>query len=234
MCSQPVDNQIRPETPSIGADERAVITTLVDHETVGPTKLSVTYRAISELSPYKGNGRTHTKTQIRKIAESIRSFGFTNPVLVDAHDTIVAGHCRVEAAKILKLAQVPTIRLEALTPAQVRAYVIADNRLAEDAGWDENILKIELQDIILEGVIDISLTGFEVPEIDVFLGEVVDEDSADALPEEQLSFITQPGDLWLLGEHRVLCGDARSEASFAALMESRRASVILLILPITS
>lgn len=112
--------------------------------------MAIEYRSASALVAYKANARTHSKAQIRKIAESIHGFGFTNPVLVDRNDTIIAGHGRVEAAKLLKLESVPTIRLEALTPAQVRAYVIADNRLAEDAGWDKDILKIELQHILLE------------------------------------------------------------------------------------
>ena len=140
-------------------------------------ELTVAYRRPSELAPYSGNARTHSNAQIRKIAESIRAFGFTNPVLVDAGGTIIAGHGRVEAAKLLGLEQVPTIPLESLTPAQVRAYVIADNRLAEDAGWDENILKIELQNIILENQVNVSLTGLEVPEIDIILnGEPTEDD----------------------------------------------------------
>jgi ParB-like chromosome segregation protein Spo0J len=103
--------------------------------------LAVNYLNLHGLSPYQRNARTHSKAQIRKIADSIRAFGFTNPVLIDAKNTIIAGHGRVEAAKLLGFEQVPTIRLDSLTPAQVRAYVIADNRLAEDAGWDTEILE---------------------------------------------------------------------------------------------
>ena len=189
--------------------------------------LSVAYRGIPELIPYKRNARTHSKAQIRKIADSIKVFGFTNPVLIDRADTIIAGHGRVQAAKLLGMDQVPAIRLEDLTPAQVRAYVIADNRLAEDAGWDEQTLKIELQNIVLEDEIDISLTGFEVPELDIILnGDAVEDDPADEMPEEQAAIISQPGDLWQLGTHRILCGDSRSEQFYVQLMANERAAIV--------
>jgi DNA modification methylase len=188
--------------------------------------LRVEYLPIETLKPYSQNARTHTKSQIRKIAESIRSFGFTNPVLIDGANTIVAGHGRVEAAKLLNLSEVPTIRLENLTPAQVRAYIIADNRLALDAGWDSEILKIELQNIIIEGQVDITLTGFEVPEIDLIINAEDEVDTADDLPEELPITVTRLGDIWNLGEHRVICGDARDEATFSALMQDHRAAVV--------
>jgi ParB-like chromosome segregation protein Spo0J len=121
---------------------------------VANQKLDIVYQGIDALAPYTNNARTHSQSQIRKIAESIRSFNFTNPILVDKKNTIIAGHGRVEAAKILGLAEVPTIRLESLTPAQVRAYVMADNRLALDAGWDDDLLKIEMQQLIVENEID--------------------------------------------------------------------------------
>ena len=189
--------------------------------------LAVVYRNILELTPYERNARTHSKQQIRKIAESIRAFGFTNPVLIDSSSTIVAGHGRVQAAKLLGMVEVPTILLESLTKAQIQAYIIADNRLAEDAGWDEGILKIELQNLILENQVDISLTGFEIGEVDFIVnGAAVEDDPADELPQEPAEIITQPGDLWLLGEHRLLCGDARNENCFAELMQDRRAGVV--------
>jgi ParB-like nuclease domain len=193
--------------------------------------LAVGYRKTGELKPYQANARTHSKAQIRKIAESIRSFGFTNPVLIDAQDRIVAGHGRVQAAKLLKMTTVPTIRLESLTPAQVRAYVLADNRLAEDAGWDQEILKIELQNIILESEIDVSLTGFEIGEIDLIIGQVGDSDPDDEISEVREEAVSRPGDLWLLGPHRLYCGDARSEASFSTLMGDTRASVVYCDIP---
>lgn len=189
--------------------------------------MAVTYRSISELRPYARNARTHSKAQVRKIAESIREFGFTNPVLIDRNDTMVAGHGRVEAAKLLGMEQVPTIRLESLSPAQVRAYVIADNATALKAAWDEDILKVELQNIVLEGEVDIALTGFEIPEIDIILAAPTQKDDpADSLPCPSETVISEPGDLWLLGKHRVLCGDVRSAAALQELMEGRRAAGI--------
>jgi hypothetical protein len=129
------------------------------------------------------NPRTHSEKQLRQIADSIRTFGFTNPVLVDRDNGIVAGHGRVEAAKRLKLKSVPTIRLEDMTEAEIRAYVIADNRLAENAGWDRELLAIELQYLCeLDLDFDVTITGFEMPEIDVLFGEL---QAAGSSPDEQ-------------------------------------------------
>jgi len=189
--------------------------------------LSVQYLKTGDLKPYASNARTHSKSQVRKIAESIRSFGFTNPLLIDASDTIIAGHGRLAAAKLLGFEQVPIIRLESLTPAQIRAYIIADNRLAEDAGWDNDILKIEMQHLIVDDQIDISLTGFEIPEIDLILAnEPTKNDPDDDLPDETGEVITQPGDLWHLGKHRIFCGDTRNESSLRTLMKNQRADLI--------
>lgn len=188
--------------------------------------LTVVYLPANQLTAYANNARTHSKAQIRKIADSIRTFGFTNPILIDASNTIVAGHGRVAAAKLLGFEHVPTIRLEALTPSQVRAYVLADNRLALDAGWDEEILKIEFQNLILDNEIDISSSGFEIAEIDLVLRVHGDEDPADEIPDAELRTTTTLGDLWQLGEHRIFCGDCRLEASFSTLMEDRRAGVV--------
>ena len=136
-------------------------------------ELAIRFTPISFLRPYPQNARTHSKHQIRQIAESIRVFGFTNPVLVDSTDGIVAGHGRVEAAKLLGLSQVPTIRLESLSQEQIRAYVIADNKLAENAGWDRSILAIELEHLLTFDCadFDVTITGFEVAEIDGILEE---------------------------------------------------------------
>jgi DNA modification methylase len=190
-------------------------------------ELVVTYRKINTLTPFDNNARTHSRSQIRKLRDSIQAFGFVNPVLINTAGTIVAGHGRVQAAKLLGMTEVPTICLENLTPDEIRAYVIADNRLAEDAGWDEQILKIELQHLISLPDIDVSITGFEVPEIDLIIGSApAEEDPDDQLPEEAAEVITKPGDLWCLGDHRIYCGDARSASSFTALMEERRAAVV--------
>jgi DNA modification methylase len=190
--------------------------------------LQIEYLPIEKLTPYAQNARTNTKAQIRKVASSIRAFDFTSPILIDAKNTIVAGHCRVEAAKLVGLKQVPTVRLESLTPAQVQAYVIADNQLAiAGAGWNADILKIELQSLIVTNEIDVALTGFEVAEIDLILsGTPTESEADDELPEESAEVITRLGDLWHLGKHRLLCGDVRSESSLAALMKDDRAALI--------
>ena len=133
-------------------------------ESVG--QLSIIYMPISALVANHRNSRTHSKRQIRQIADSIKAFGFTNPVLLDRSNTIIAGHGRVAAAKLLGMSEVPTVRLENLSPDHVRAYVIADNRLAEKAGWDTSILAIELQNLTtIGGELDVTITGFDIPEI---------------------------------------------------------------------
>jgi hypothetical protein len=148
--------------------------------------LSVSYRSIASLKPYPGNARTHSAAQIRKLKESIRVFGFVNPVLIHTDGTIIAGHGRVQAAKLLGMTEVPTICLESLTPEQVRAYVIADNKLALEAAWDDQILKIELQHLSLVTDFDVTITGFEIPEIDIILGSepTKADDPADEIPED--------------------------------------------------
>jgi DNA modification methylase len=193
------------------------------------SELSVCYQPIGTLAAYSRNARTHSKHQIRQIAESIKTFGFTSPVLVDHKNTIVAGHGRVEAARLLGIDQVPTIRLESLTEEQIRAYVIADNRLAEKAGWEKSILAIELQHLItVNNDFDVSITGFEIPEIDLILSEA----AAETEPDDRFEIgqtdqtVTQFGDLWLLGRHRVLCGDSLKGNSYNTLMGSRRANLV--------
>jgi len=191
-------------------------------------KLTVIDQPIARLTPYASNARTHSKHQIRQIADSIKIFGFTNPVLVDAKGAIIAGHGRVEAAKLLDMAQVPTIQLENLTEAQIRAYVIADNKLALNAGWDKAILAIELQHLLtLDNQFEVTITGFEIAEIDLILQEAAKEDPDDTLEAADTgAAITQPGDLWLLGKHRILCGSALEETSFSVLMGGRKAQMV--------
>jgi DNA modification methylase len=193
--------------------------------------LSVEYKSLTALKPYSQNARTHTKHQIRQIAESIRIFGYTNPVLVDLSDRIIAGHGRVEAAKLLGMDQVPTIRLENLTEDQIRAYVIADNKLAENAGWDKAILAIELQHLMTVDCadFDVTITGFEVPEIDLILEEAKEsigpEDSV-LDPNLDQPAVTEAGDLWLLGKHRLICGNALHQETYRTLMGKNRAAVV--------
>jgi DNA modification methylase len=193
------------------------------------SELSVVYRPVDELKNYPRNARTHSKHQIRRIADSIRTFGFTNPILIDDKNTIIAGHGRVAAAKLLGISLVPTIRLENLSPDQVRAYVLADNRLAERAGWDQSILAIELQHLLtVDDDFDVTITGFEIPEIDLILQAAADKPDPDDSFEvaETDQEVSQLGDVWLLGRHRLLCGSALQQASYATLMASRRADVV--------
>jgi hypothetical protein len=169
--------------------------------------------AVNQLVPYGGNARTHSKKQVRQIAESIKQFGFTNPVLIDNRNGIIAGHGRVEAAKLLGLNGIPALRLSHLSEAERRAYAIADNKLAQKAGWDREILAIELQGLI-DLDFDVELTGFEMAEIDILLDDVdevrreptgPEDESPEPLPGPSVS---QAGDVWLLGNHRIMCGDA--------------------------
>lgn len=172
------------------------------------TKPSIEYKSVDELIPYARNSRTHNKEQVSQIMASIKEFGFTNPILIDDTGTIIAGHGRVQAAQKLNLDTVPTICLDYLTDAQKKAYVIADNRLALNAGWDFDMLKVELEDLNdLE--FDVSLLGFDDKEINDILADptegLVDEDKVPDLIEDP---ITKEGDLWILGNHRLLCGDS--------------------------
>jgi len=188
-------------------------------------------QAITSLRPYARNARTHSKKQVRQIAASIERFGFTNPVLVSDDGEIVAGHGRDEAAKLLKWKTVPTIVLSHLSETERRAYVLADNKLALSAGWDKEILAIELQALV-DFDFDVELTGFSLAEVDFILDEAgeADPDGRDAA-EDAVEIATGPavscqGDLWLLGRHRLLCGDARSAVDFEALMDGGQADLV--------
>ncbi|MEM7024094.1 MAG: DNA methyltransferase [Pseudomonadota bacterium] len=194
-------------------------------------ELNVVYVSPAALKPRATNPRTHSRKQIRQIAESIKTFGFTNPVLLDARSGIIAGHGRVAAAELLGLEKVPTIRLEDLSEAQIRAYVIADNRLAELAGWDDQLLALELQGIAeLDLEFDLTLTGLETPEIDILidgLNPADDKDPDDEVPEVAPGpAVTRLGDLWRIGEHRLLCGDATEPEVYERLLEGDRAQMV--------
>lgn len=192
-------------------------------------KLTIEDHPIAQLVPFSNNARTHSKHQTRQIADSIRAFGFTNPVLIDERNTIVAGHGRVAAAKLLGFDSVPTIRIDHLTQDQIRAYVLADNKLAENAGWDQAILAIELQHLIVSSEIpDVTLTGFEVPEIDLIIQSAINDgaeenESEIAIPAVPL---TQFGDLWQVGSHRILCGNSLEDSSYKTLLGSERANAV--------
>jgi DNA modification methylase len=190
--------------------------------------LSIEYLPIDVVRPYPRNARTHSRAQIAQIAESIRAFGFTNPVLVDDHNEIIAGHGRLEAARSLGMEGVPAIRLPHLSAAQKRALRLADNKIAENAGWDLDLLAIELGDLSeMELDVDLTVTGFEVGEIDLVLGAASEADDPEQapLPDRVAPPVTRRGDLWRLGPHHVLCGDARDPADYARLLDGRRADM---------
>jgi DNA modification methylase len=180
------------------------------------------------LVPYLGNARRHSPKQISQIAAMIREAGCVNPLLVADDNTIIAGHGRAAAAQQIGMPAVPVIRLSHLTPAQVRAYRIADNRLAELAGWDREMLAIELQGLAdLEVDFDLELTGFDGAELDDLLSTTeLDADEADQIPEASGPATTQAGDVWLLGDHRLVCGDARSSETYALVMAGERARMV--------
>jgi DNA modification methylase len=190
--------------------------------------LSFDYQSPSALKPYENNPRTHSKMHIRQLANSIAQFGFNVPIVVNAENTIIAGHGRHQAAMLLKMDRVPTARIEHLSRDQFRAYVLADNRLAENAGWDQSILAAELQELLDVEDFDIRVTGFEIPEIDLILEEARQEpDKAETLELQAGPAVTRTDDIWLLGKHRLYCGSALEEKSYSILMSDRRAHVIV-------
>ncbi|MES2600793.1 MAG: DNA methyltransferase [Pseudomonadota bacterium] len=192
--------------------------------------LQIEQTPIHALRKQDRNARTHSKRQIRQIADSMKRFGFNNPILTDDDLQIIAGHGRLEAAKLLGMTAVPFIRLSHMTEAEKRAYVVADNQIALKAGWDREILAIELQGLIDIGF-EVELTGFEPTEIDLIL-ENWQEASIEANAEDEQSRevgnnpVTRTGDVWILGEHRLLCGDARSPEAYDKLMGPDRADLI--------
>jgi DNA modification methylase len=189
----------------------------------------ILYKAPAALKPRPKNPRTHSAKQIKQIAASIKEFGFVNPVLIDGANGIIAGHGRVEAAIFLGMGDIPTVRVDHLSPSQIRAYVIADNRLAENAGWDRKLLALELQEISVDLNFDVTVTGFETAEIDILVSELTDTgDEADELPnvDRTMPAVSRLGDRWLLGDHVLLCGDALSRTSYAALLGSKKAQMV--------
>lgn len=192
--------------------------TLVEHE-------------ISSLKPYPRNARTHSRKQITQIAKSIERFGFTNPVLISDDREIIAGHGRVEAARQLGMKRVPTLALSHLSEAERRAYVLADNKLALNAGWDREILAIELQALVdLE--FDVEVTGFSLAEVDFALDEAREaspdgpRSPEDLVPEIAGTPVSQMGDIWELGRHRLMCGDTRDPGTIDRLMAGTRADLV--------
>lgn len=199
--------------------------------------LNVEYRKVEALIPYARNPRTHTDEQVAKIAASIVEYGWTNPILVDGASGIIAGHGRLTAARKLGLTEVPVIELGHLSPTQKRAYVISDNRLALDAGWDDAMLALELAELSEAGY-DLALTGFDDAEIerllatDVAAGDEADDeqesdepDTVDEVPEAPATPVSRPGDVWQMGPHRVICGDAADPDVVAILMAGEEAAL---------
>ncbi len=181
---------------------------------------------IDKLVPYARNARTHSKEQILQLRASLRDFGFVNPVIVDKDLNIIAGHGRILAAKEEGVKEVPCVFAEHLSEAQKRAYIIADNRLALNAGWDAEMLSVEISD--LQGVdFDISLLGFDDAELNKLLGDIdgVQDDDFDVDAELQKPATTKLGDLWLLGNHRLVCGDSTKAETFELLMDGKQANL---------
>jgi DNA modification methylase len=179
--------------------------------------LAVEYRAIGDLIPYARNARTHSAAQVALIAGSIREYGFTNPVLVDGESGIIAGHGRVMAARQLGLTTVPVIELAHLTAAQKQAYILADNKLAEQAGWDKDLLALEVGELNALGL-DLTSIGFDAGEIDALLRHGEADPREEDVPPVPKVAVSRPGDLWCLGSHRLLCGDATSAADVSRLL----------------
>src|SRR6201997_5040975 len=198
-----------------------------------PSSREIIYRRVDELKLDPANPRCHSKKQIRQIASSIKAFKFNVPILVDRDGNVIAGHGRLLAARGLGMTEVPTLCLDHLTPAQVRAFRIADNKLTENSAWDDRLLAEQFKELSLSGLdLSLDLAGFEMAEIDLRIASLDDvpdraDDPADKVPGVPAGPpVSKIGDLWLLGRHRLLCGSALDCAAFAALMGEKRASVV--------
>ena len=181
-----------------------------------------------KLIPYVNNARTHSAEQINKLRSSLREFGFINPVIIDRDYNVIAGHGRIEAAKAEGISEVPCVFADYLTEAQKKAYILADNRMAMDAGWDEELLRVEIEALQAESF-DVGLTGFDESEIaDLFeTDSEVKEDGFDVDAELEKPPVTKSGDLWLLGNHRLICGDSTREETYTLLMDGKKANLVV-------
>lgn len=183
--------------------------------------------SVAQLIPYQNNARTHSKEQINKLRASIREFGFVNPVIIDREYNVIAGHGRIAAAREEGITEVPCVFVDHLTEAQKKAYILADNRMALDAGWDEDLLRVELEALEEMGY-DLGLTGFDDKELAaLFPAEEAKEDDFDVDAELQKPTFTKTGDVWTLGRHRLVCGDATDPAVYAVLMGNTKANLII-------
>ena len=181
-----------------------------------------------KLIPYVNNARTHSAEQINKLRSSLREFGFINPVIIDRDYNVIAGHGRIEAAKAEGISEVPCVFADYLTSAQKKAYILADNRMAMDAGWDEELLRVEIEALQAESF-DVGLTGFDESEIaDLFeTDSEVKDDDFDVDAELEKPPVTKSGDLWLLGNHRLICGDSTKEEIYTLLMDGKKANLVV-------
>lgn len=188
--------------------------------------MEIVNKKVIDLIPYINNSRTHNEEQVKQIVASINEFGFTNPLLIDEKDNIIAGHGRLLASKKLNMKEVPCIVLSGLTEAQKKAYIIADNKLALNAGWDEELLKLELENL-KELDFDISLTGFNIDELDDVFGEEkeVEEDDFDCTPPEEPK--SKLGDIYQLGNHRLMCGDSTNENDVSKLVGEQKMDLLI-------
>ncbi len=183
---------------------------------------------IDKLIPYVNNARTHSREQLNKLRSSLREFGFINPVIIDRDFNVIAGHGRILAAKAENIAEVPCVFVDYLTPAQKKAYIIADNRMALDAGWDEEMLKVEIEALQADDF-DLGLTGFDEKELAAFFDDDTDtkDDDFDVDGELEKPCMTKPGDLWLLGNHRLVCGDSTKQETYEVLMNGKLANLVV-------
>ena len=183
---------------------------------------------VGKLVPYVNNARTHSPEQINKLRSSLREFGFINPVIIDRDFGVIAGHGRILAAKEEGIAEVPCVFADHLTEAQKKAYILADNRMAMDAGWDEELLRVEIEALQAEAF-DLSLTGFDEKELsDLFKDDTdVQEDDFDVEAELEKPTFSKSGDVWTLGRHRLVCGDSTKAETFETLMQGRKANLVV-------
>ena len=195
------------------------------------TTNNIYHLPINDLKPYKNNARTHSRKQIKQLVRSIKEFGFTNPILIDEDNRILAGHGRVLAAKEMGMTEVPCVRLDHMSEAQKRAYILADNKLALNAGWDEELLAEELGFLLSDDVsFDVDVTGFSISEVDMIIEDSHKQephDPADDLPvSDKGMIVVKQGDLWQLGPHRLICGDSLDPECVAALMDGEKARMV--------
>lgn len=193
--------------------------------------LGITYRPIADLRPDPGNPRVHSRKQIRQIAESIKAFGFNVPILIDGKGQVIAGHGRLKAAELLGWMDVPTICLDHLSEVQAKAFLLADNKLTENSSWDPRLLGESLRDLSLQDLdFSLEVTGFDMAEIDLLVEGLEEgppgDDPADEVPAPSETVVSRPGDLWSLGPHRVLCGNALEEEAYGTLMGGRKAALV--------